>query len=72
MKEFDIYSKGICFSSVCSSLPLEETEKLLNLENPTGIDSKWKLSKENFRTGEDNPCVCERNPATHKHYLFEC
>ena len=71
--DFEAYSIGICHASVCSSLTLEETEKQLNQEYPTGIQSQWKLSEDtNFQTGQSNPCPCEQHPKTHKHYLFDC
>ena len=72
LKDFDIYSLGIISCSVCSNLSLEETTQRLNKENPSGINSKWSLSSEKFRSGEDNPCACNLSPETHKHYLFNC
>lgn len=72
MKEFDIYSNGLCHCSVCSSLTLEETLNRVNLENPTGTSNKWHLSVDKFSGGEDNPCACNLSPETHKHYLFVC
>ena len=71
--EFAPYAIGIAAASVCSSLSLEETGRRLNDESPTGIPSPWQPSGDaEFRSGEPNPCPCERNPETHKHYLFEC
>lgn len=73
VKDFEAYAVGTVSASVCSSLSLEETEKRLNLEHPTGISSDWKLSEDTeFAQGQSNPCPCERNPKTHKHYLFNC
>jgi hypothetical protein len=71
-KEFEAYGCGILYCSVCSSLPLEETIKRVNIENPTNIDNQWQLAQEPFRTGEANPHPCEKNPKTHQHYLFVC
>jgi hypothetical protein len=71
-KDFDIYSWGLCYASVCSSLPIEEITERVNRELPTGIKNKWKLHDEPFKTGEANPHPCEANPETHKHYLFSC
>ena len=68
---FRAYSVGLCYASVCTSLSLPETTKRLNLEHPTGI-SPWEKADEKFRTGESNPCQCNENPQTHKHYLFVC
>ncbi len=70
--DFEVYSFGACFASVCTSLPVSEATDRLNAEYPTGIKSRWELAREDFRTGESNPCPCSRSPATHKHYLFEC
>ena len=72
-KEFDAYSVGICAMSVCSSLPVEEIVDRANLEYPTGISSRWGLSEATeFHSGQPNPCPCEENPETHKHYLLVC
>lgn len=73
VKDFDVYSIGICFASVCSFLSLDEIEKRLNQEYPTNIPScRWKLSKDKFKDGTANPSPCEKNAKTHKHYLFVC
>ncbi len=72
-KDFDVYSTGIYCASVCSALSIKETTRRLNAEHPTGITSDWHPSEDtHFRTGQPNPCPCERNPETHKHYLFNC
>lgn len=73
-EELEVYSKGIIYCSVCTNIKsIKRIEELVNLRNPTGISSKWSLDKKgNFKTGETNPCVCERNPKTHKHYLLSC
>lgn len=70
--EFIVYSNGICAASVCTSLSVKEATRRINLVNPTGISSRWKPSKESFRTGESNPCQCEEYPKTHRHILFVC
>jgi len=72
-KDFEIYSNGLCNCSVCTNIHnIEQLTKLVNEENPTGIRGKWELSTTKFQTGEENPCPCEQNPKTHKHYLFVC
>ena len=68
---FVIYSTGLVHSSVCSSLTQEEVERRMSREF-TGITSHWRLSPDNFSTGESNPCPCNENPKTHNHYLFSC
>ena len=70
-KEFQIYAKGPIHCSVCTSLSVEEATERVNVENPTGIMSKWKISDENFVTGEPNPHSCECLK-THNHMLFVC
>lgn len=71
-QDFEIYAYGLCYASVCSSLGLEQTARRLNQEMPTGIASDWKLADGNFRTGQTNPCVCEKHGEPHMHYLFSC
>jgi len=70
--DFVVYSWGLYYASICTSLSLKETEERLNIELPTGIKSQWKKAEEDFHTGQSNPCPCERYPETHKHYLFVC
>ncbi len=70
--EFEAYSVGIVSASVCTSLTVKEATELLNDEHPTGISSKWSLSKDKtFRTGQTNGCNCP-DYAGNKHYLFNC
>jgi hypothetical protein len=70
--EFCVYATGPACCSVCSSLSIEETTKRLNRENPSGL-GPWQPSKDaTFSGGEPQPSPCERSPATHKHYLFNC
>jgi hypothetical protein len=72
--ELQIYNNGFVHCSVCTNVStLKEIERLVNMKNPTGIDSKWSISKDkNFLNGPSNPCPCEDKPKTHKHYLMEC
>lgn len=73
MKDFDAYTIGLCYASVCSSLSPRETVKRMNAQHPTGIRHRWKLAPDKtFKTGQPNPCPCENNPSTHKHYLLVC
>lgn len=70
--EFEAYSVGICNASVCTSLPVNAAEQRLNVEHPTGIGMKWKLSKDKtFAGGQPMPCDCRDYPGN-KHYLFHC
>ena len=69
-----VYTSGPVCCSVCTDLKeLDEIEVATNNENPTGIESQWKISKdETFKGGEPMPCPCNVNPETHKHYLMVC
>ena len=73
LPEFVAYKVGICNASICTSLPIEEALERLNEQHLTGIASQWVLSEdEHFATGQTNPCPCNENPDTHKHYLCGC
>ena len=73
MGEFEAYSVGLCCASVCSSLKSkEEITRRLNESYPTGLDHGWEATGVPFATGESNPSPCDREPETHKHYLFTC
>jgi hypothetical protein len=70
---FRIISKGIVYMTVCTnSNNKKDIEEFANTENPTGINNKWKISKDKkFHTGETNPCLCEKEKGF-KHYLLNC
>lgn len=72
MKDFDAYSVGLVYASVCTSLSLQEATDRLNTEHPTGIKTEWMLHDASFASGKDNPCPCDRSPKTHMHMLFSC
>ncbi len=73
MSHFECYSLGLCCASVCTDLTdREEIERITNLEYPTGIDSKWEISKDtHFHQGGPMPGPCEKDPSR-THYLMEC
>ncbi len=72
-KELIVYAHGLIHCSICTNVKdLNEIEYMVNLKNPTGIESKWKISKDTFRDGTLNPCPCEQKLETHKHYLMVC
>ena len=53
-------------------MTIKQITKELNIINPTGVSSKWKLSEDKFfANGQSNPCQCENDPSR-KHYLFNC
>lgn len=69
---FDIYSEGICYMSVCTNLPVEQVAEVANRLRPSGIGSKWEVSRDkHFHSGQPNPCKCELN-ADRIHVLLEC
>lgn len=73
MNDFTAYSVGICYASICTSLPIHEAEDRMNIAYPTGIASMWALADDKaFRTGAPNPSPCPDHPHTHKHYLLSC
>jgi hypothetical protein len=73
MSDFKVYSVGICYASVCTSLQdVEEITRRLNEEIPTGV-SPWRPSKRRaFNDELSNPRPCDYYPETHRHILFEC
>ena len=75
MKEITVYAIGLCSASICASnnATIEEITEKINQDHPTGLDHGWEFAKgESFRQGNSNPCPCNINPDTHKHYLFHC
>ena len=69
------YSIGITSCSVCAdnNLSIEEIVAYINETEPTEIDSKWEVSKDKkFKSGEANPCECDKFPNERKHYLLNC
>lgn len=69
--KFTVYADGLCYCSVCTNLPAEKVADRANAENPTGTRTRWELSEDRFKTGEPNPCQCEKDPEC-KHYLLVC
>lgn len=68
---FLIYSAGVVYTSVCTTLSDEEATTRLNCESPTGV-TPWAVSKDpNFITGEPNPCPCPHIIGA-RHILFSC
>lgn len=71
-EELEIYAVGFVYCSICTNIKSKRRiEEIVNRINPTGISSTWKISKENFRTGQPNPCPCEQKKGF-KHFLLEC
>jgi len=69
-----IYKKGLMAMSVCvhKSMTREAIEEWANQENPTGIESRWKIAKTKvFIDGSPNPCKCQID-LNQLHWLLEC
>ena len=72
MADFEVYSVGPCYASVCTNLSDEVATLRLNLNHPTGISSQWRMSKEkSFQGGLTNPSPCPDH-AGNRHILFSC
>lgn len=69
MPNFSVYSEGLCFASVCTSLTNEEAAARML---PAGTDRGWRVSTEDFRDGTPNGSPCPQQPETHRHLLFDC
>ena len=70
-EDFTVYREGLFSASVCSSLPQSEVLERM-AARPCGTTAGWMLSDNpTFSGGEPNPCPCDQNPATHRHYLFD-
>ena len=70
-EDFVVYGEGLIYASVCSSLAQDEVVARMH-RRLCGTHAGWGLSDKAFKTGEPNPCPCDNQPETHKHYLFEC
>lgn len=70
--EFDAYALGQYYASVCTSLTDAEATARLNATHPAGPRSRWSVADEAFFGGQPNGAPCEKQPATHRHLLFEC
>ncbi len=73
MSDFIAYSVGICFMSVCvlKEMDRDELEQKANEEYPSGV-MPWTISDEEFRSGDSNPCLCDKYPQERIHYLLNC
>lgn len=72
--DIQIYARGLVACSACApeDATREAIEREVNIINPTGISSQWKISTdEKFASGEPMPNKCEtaRNKL---HYLLTC
>jgi hypothetical protein len=51
MKFYTLGKPGLVQWAICTDLSLEEALIKQNRENPTGISSRWQLSKKGFQMG---------------------
>jgi hypothetical protein len=69
-----VYAVGVVCASVCAPAdwPREDVERAVNLDQPTGISSRWAISDdETFSGGEPNPSPCH-DDNTRLHWLLNC
>lgn len=71
--DYVMYAQGLCRASICTSLPIEEALARANTLDHPGTAQGWQMCADPaFHGGESNPCPCDTQPDTHKHYLLEC
>jgi len=64
--DFQIIHAGLIDVAICTSLPIDEATKRLNIELPTGIHSQWTFDGE-----ETNKCPCP-DDQNKTHYRLFC
>ena len=72
--DVEVYAVGPLTASCCAPKAMKRAavERAVNAQYPTGIRSRWTISKDKtFRTGEPHPKVCE-NDSDRRHYLLHC
>lgn len=72
-EEFEAYTVGLVSMSICTNIESrKKIEEIANIEEPTGISSRWEISPDEiFASGQSNPCPCEQKSGF-KHYLMHC
>lgn len=73
--DIDVYTNGLCCCSACvpKDATADQIEDAVNAVNPTGTDSRWRISKDAFfKGGEPNPGPCNHDPEGRRHVLLEC
>ena len=70
--EFAIYTEGLCFASVCTSLSDDEATARMPL---SGTSMGWQIADQPFNAGTPretpNGSPCPDYPGN-RHLLFEC
>lgn len=64
---FEITKMSLLNLQVCSKLPKEEIEYMVNRYSPSGTSNGWHLEKE----GNLAPVDCSKGDGS-KHYVFTC
>jgi hypothetical protein len=76
LKDNNVYTiaAGLVALALCAPKTMHRdlVEEFANTENPTGINSKWTISHEEFADGQPNGCDCDQEPATRQHWLLHC
>ncbi len=61
-----------CVACAPKKVPRKEVNELVNALNPTGIDSRWAITrKRKFPGGWPHPCPCDDHRGR-VHYLLYC
>ena len=72
-KHFAVYTWGLVHLSCCTDVTdRAEIERLANIDQPTGIASKWTIADEPFASGQPNGCPCNDEPDKYHHWLLSC
>jgi hypothetical protein len=71
VSELIVYSEGLCFASVCTSLDDGELDRRMSARPATATHGWVRSTDPYFAGGQPNPCPCELQPETHRHVLFE-
>jgi len=72
--DIKIYAEGLCHMSVCAAAELKrkQVERAVNAESPTGISHPWRITEKFFIDGKSNPCPCNVDSKTRRHWLLTC
>jgi hypothetical protein len=69
MNEFEIYSEGLCYMSVCTTL--DDRDAIESRAGISGARRGWKIHDGAFANGAPNPCPCDQD-SSRMHYLLSC
>jgi hypothetical protein len=69
-----LFRASLCSGVACApaTMPRRKVEAAVNEQHPTGISSRWTISrKRKLDDGNKHPAPCLED-ATRRHYLMEC